>query len=199
MDITEYFRESQISYLSHQDMIVPRYASRRYGLYRFDSGFDSDPQTKDAKEDAGQASFNAATPLWNWGRFYEKIIESIMAGSWNGGDVSDAKALNYWWGLSAGMVDLIYTQNLSYATKRLVEFVRRGIETGTFHPFSGLLYSQSGIVQKDENRALSPEEIITMDWLAENVVGEIPDFDSLTEAAQAVVRLQGIRKPEDAV
>ena len=68
-----------------------------------------------------------------------------------------------------------------------------------FHPFSGLLYSQSGIVQKDENRALSPEEIITMDWLAENVVGEIPDFDSLTEAAQAVVRLQGIRKPEDAV
>ena len=97
-----------------------------------------------------------------------------MAGSWNSGDVSDAKALNYWWGLSAGMVDLIYTQNLSYATKRLVEFVRRGIETGTFHPFSGLLYSQ-------------------------NVVGEIPDFDSLTGAAQAVVRLQGIRKPEDAV
>lgn len=38
-----------------------------------------------------------------------------------------------------------------------------------------------------------------MDWLAENVVGEIPDFDSLTGAAQAVVRLQGIRKPEDAV
>ena len=38
-----------------------------------------------------------------------------------------------------------------------------------------------------------------LDWLAENVVGEIPDFDSLTEAAQAVVRLQGIRKPEDAV
>lgn len=208
IDITDYFRENQISYLSHQDMIVPRYASRRYGLYRFDSGFGFGPEIKETaerkasgetEEAGGQTPFNAATPLWNWGRFYEKIIESIMAGSWNSGDVSDAKALNYWWGLSAGMVDLIYTQNLSYATKRLVEFVRRGIETGTFHPFSGLLYSQTGIVQKDENRALSPEEIITMDWLAENVVGEIPDFDSLTGAAQAVVRLQGIRKPEDAV
>lgn len=186
-DMTEYFREKQVSYLSHQDMIVPRFASRQYGLYRFEG------------KNGEQTPLNAATPLWNWGRFYQKIIESIMAGSWNSGDASDPKALNYWWGLSAGMVDLIYTQNLAAGTKRLVEFVRRGIETGSFHPFSGILYSQDGIIQKDENRVLSPEEIITMDWLAENVVGSIPEFDTLTDAAKPIVRLQGIRKPEASV
>ena len=31
-----------------------------------------------------------------------------------------------------------------------------------------------------------------MDWLAENVVGCIPQFEELTEEAQALVRLLGI-------
>lgn len=183
-DIMEDFRKYGISYVSSQDMIIPRYASRQFGLYRFEAG-------------AGQKEpFNAATPLWNWGRFYEKIIGSILSGSWDGGDASDVKALNYWWGLSAGVVDLIYTQNLAPGTKKLIEFVRRGIEAGAFHPFSGPLISQNGPIKLEENRTLSPEEIITMDWLAKNVIGEIPDFSSLTDAAQTVVRLQGIRKPE---
>ena len=96
-------------------------------------------------------------------------------------------------GLSAGVVDFVYSQNLNPGTKRLVEYMRRGIEAGTFHPFSGELYSQDGLVQKDENRILPPEEIITMDWLAQNVIGTIPEFDQLTDTAKAVVRLQGVK------
>lgn len=183
-DIIDYFKAQRVSFISSQDMIIPRQASRQYGLYQFGSGEDR------------RVPFHAATPLWNWGNFYEKIIRSIISGSWNQEDCADgAKALNYWWGLSAGVVDLIYSQNLSIGTKRLVEFVRRGIESGAFHPFSGLLYSQDGIFQKDENHILAPEEIITMDWLAENVIGEIPDFERLTEVAKPVVRLQGIKRP----
>ena len=186
-DVAEDFRRKKISYVSSQDMIVPRCACRQFGLFRFGNviGQEEEP-------------YYAATPLWNWGRFYEKIIGSILGGSWNIGDASDAKALNYWWGLSAGVVDLVYTQNLAPGTKRLVDFVRNGIESGAFHPFSGPLYSQGGTAQTEEGHVLSPEEIITMDWLAKNVIGEIPDFSDLTEAAQAVVRLQGIRKPEAA-
>ena len=67
--------------------------------------------------------FNAATPLWNWGKFYEKIITSIISGSWHDNESSDSRALNYWWGLSAGVVDIIYTQNLAAGTKKLVEFM----------------------------------------------------------------------------
>lgn len=181
-NIIEYFKENQIAYVSSQDMIVPRYASRQYGLYRL--------------EDSTDMPFNAATPLWNWGKFYEKILGSIMSGSWEGDEVPDAtKALNYWWGLSSGVVDFIYSQNLPPDTKRLVEYMRRGIESGSYHPFSGILHSQTGIIQKDENHVLTPEEIITMDWLSENVIGSIPDFSMLTDAAAQVVRLSGIKKP----
>lgn len=185
-DIMEYFKKERISYVSSQDMIVPRYASRQYGLYRLD-GLGTGTE--------GTAPYNAATPLWNWGKFYEKIIRSIMSGSWEEDDSSDtARAINYWWGLSSGVVDLIYSQNLSVGTKRLVEFAKRGIESSDFHPFSGILYSQSGVIQGDENHILAPEEIITMDWLAENVVGSIPDFSMLTEAAKQVVHISGIKK-----
>lgn len=181
-DIIEYFREHQVSYVSSQDMIVPRYASRQYGLYRL--------------EEESRTPFNAATPLWNWGKFYEKIIRSIISGSWEEDEVPDAtKALNYWWGLSTGVVDLIYSQNLPTETKRLVDFMRRGIEAGAFHPFSGILRSQSGVLQNDENHVLTPEEIITMDWLSENVIGTIPEFSRLTDAAAMVVRISGIQKP----
>ncbi|MEF9955343.1 MAG: BMP family ABC transporter substrate-binding protein [Clostridium sp.] len=183
-DVIEYFKKHNISYISSQDMIIPQYASRQYGLYRLD------------EHDNGTSPFNAATPLWNWGKFYEKIIRSIMSGSWDGDDSADGtRALNYWWGLSSGVVDMIYSQNLSPGTKRLVAFMRRGIESGSFHPFSGILYSQDGIVQTDENHTLAPEEIITMDWLAANVIGSIPEFDTLTDAAKHVVLLSGIKKP----
>ena len=42
------------------------------------------------------------------------------------------------------------------------------------------------------NRTLTPEEIIRMDWLADNVVGEIPTEDQLVEEAVSMVKIQGI-------
>lgn len=184
-DIVEYFRKHHISYVSSQDMIIPRFASRQFGLYRFENAAD------------GSTPFNAATPLWNWGKFYEKIIGSIISGSWDENDSSDSRALNYWWGLSAGVVDIIYTQNLAPGTKKLVEFMRRAVESGSFHPFAGTLYSQGGMIQKDDDHIPTPEEIITMDWLADNVIGSIPDFEMLADEARPVVRLQGLRKPRE--
>lgn len=38
-----------------------------------------------------------------------------------------------------------------------------------------------------------------MDWLAENVIGKIPDIDELTDAAKAVVLLQGIDQQKSEV
>ncbi len=38
-----------------------------------------------------------------------------------------------------------------------------------------------------------------MNWLAENVVGKLPEFDELTEEAQSLVRLQGLTIYDNAV
>lgn len=45
-----------------------------------------------------------------------------------------------------------------------------------------------------EDKQMEPEEILRMDWLAENVEGHIPAFYDLIEEAKPLVRLQGIYK-----
>lgn len=64
-------------------------------------------------------------------------------------------------------------------TRQLVEFMQHQIMEGGFSPFSGELYSQDGIVQSDDNRSLTPEEIINMRWLADNVNGSLPHWNKL--------------------
>ena len=77
-----------------------------------------------------------------------------------------------------------------------MDLLKSTICNGDFNPFSGALYSQKGAVQQDTDRVLTPEEIITMDWLAENVDGFIPTIDQLIDAARPVVLLQGVDSPE---
>lgn len=47
------------------------------------------------------------------------------------------------------------------------------------------------------DQVIPPRDIITMDWLAENVVGSIPSISDLTEEAQAVTRMQGLGKTKE--
>ena len=41
--------------------------------------------------------------------------------------------------------------------------------------------------------ALIPQDIIHMDYLVDNVIGRIPAIDELTDVAQTLVSLQGVR------
>ena len=176
-DVEQSFVQKGIRYISGRDMIAPDSANRQFGLYRMGEN----------------GPWSLAMPVWHWGKFYEKMIWNIMDGSWKYDDASnETKGLNYWWGMSAGIVDVICSQHLPIGTARLIELLKKTICSGEFNPFSGILYSQQGIVQKDAGKALSPEEIITMDWLAENVIGSIPQKDALVEKAKAVVSLQGL-------
>lgn len=176
-DAAKTFAANDIHYISGQDIIAPSSASRAFGLYRV---------TKDGP-------WNLAMPVWHWGKFYEQMIRNIMNGSWKYDDASaETKGLNYWWGMSAGIVDVICSHHLPIGTTRLIDLLKETICKGDFNPFSGILYSQKGIVQKDAEKALSPEEIIKMDWLAENVIGYIPETENLVENAKPVVSLQGV-------
>ena len=39
---------------------------------------------------------------------------------------------------------------------------------------------------------MSPEDIITMNWLVRNIIGSIPTMDDLIDEAKPVVKLQGL-------
>ena len=180
-DVMESFRQNEVHYISGQDMIIPGEASRHFGLYRADE----------------ESPLNLAMPIWHWGKFYEKMIRNIMDGSFKYDNATaNTKGLNYWWGMSAGIIDVICSKHLPIGTARLVDLLKQTICQGDFNPFSGVLYSQKGLVQRDADKVMSPEEIVTMDWLAENVIGFIPKMDDLIEKAKPVVKLQGIDNPE---
>ncbi len=164
-----------IRFISGDDMITPQYASRAYGLY--------------SRKDDGSLD-NIATPILHWGKFYERMVQLICRGTDEKEVLKGKKAVNYWWGMSADVIDVICSKNMPHGTHRLIEFLRNSIRSGSFHPFDGLIYSQNGVIQCQEGRSLSPEEIITMDWLAENVIGRIPDFEELNDEAQGLVMLQ---------
>ena len=181
VDIEERIRQTGSSCISGKDMVIPEEGSRFFGLYHME----------------GDCPRNLAMPLCHWGKFYEKLIRTIMDGTWKYDDNSSTtKAINYWWGMSAGVIDVVCSQRLPVGTKRLVELLKSTISSDLFNPFSGILYSQTGIAQADPDKSLSLEEIMTMDWLIENVIGTIPDKNELKEQAEPVVRQQGVKKKE---
>ena len=162
-------------------MVIPEEGNRYFGIFHLE---DTTPR-------------NLAMPVWHWGKFYEQLIRTIMDGTWKYDDnPGEVKAINYWWGMSAGVVDLICSQNLPVGTKRMISLMKQAIVADLFNPFAGVLYSQTGVVQDDPDRILTPEEIMTMDWLAENVIGEIPQKEELEDRAKPVIREQGVLEKE---
>lgn len=175
----ENLRKNGVTIISGRDMVIPKEGKRFFGLYRME---EDHPQS-------------LAMSLWHWGKFYEQLIRAIMDGTWKYDDnESDMKAINYWWGMSSGVIDVVCSQNLPIGTKRLVELLKHTIRSGEFNPFSGVLYSQQGVIQKDADGSLRPEEIITMDWLAENVIGYIPKAEELLPDAMPTLIQQGLER-----
>ena len=97
-------------------------------------------------------------------------------------------------GLLITGVDLICSNKVPVETRRLVELFRKVICNNEFEPFSDELYDQNRHLQNKKGHEMSPEDIITMDWLLDNVVGDIPAIDELDESARAIMVSQGITR-----
>lgn len=179
-DLERFLAENDLRYVSDQDMITPRDASRRFGLYHYENG---------------QAQ-NLVMPLWNWGIFYEKMIQSILAGSYKNEEQGESKALNYWWGMSAGVIDLICSKNVPGGVKLLAEHLKKDLCDGDIVPFYGEIYSQDGVLRNHENEEMPPEDIMRMDWLVDRVIGEIPPLDELVDEAHSVVKSKGVENAD---
>ena len=177
-DYKKKFEEQGIKVISDRDMITPQCSARKFGLYYVTSQNHTQ---------------HLAMPVWHWGVFYEKLIQSVMSGSWNKEEDEDnIKALNYWWGMSAGVIDVIYSSKLPTETKRIVNVFKDIISKGDFELFEGELYDQNGVQKNKEGNVLTPEQIITMNWLLENVIGEVPTTDIMEDDTENIIKAQGI-------
>lgn len=167
-----------VSFISGKDFITPEEGSTKFGLYD--------------KNDNSPVSL--AMPVWNWGIFYEKTVKSILNGTWKQEPKGKNESINYWWGMSSGMIDVICSKRLPSGTLQLIELLKKSICSGDFNPFAGQIYSQDGPVQKSTPDSITAEEIVTMDWLADNIIGSIPKMADFVDDAKPVVQIQGVAK-----
>ena len=80
----------------------------------------------------------------------------------------------------------------SEGSQILAEVLRQGLKNGTLDPFCRQIIDQQGKVRNDGTAPLSPDEVLYMDWLCDNVIGSIPSFDEVEPYAQPMLRELGI-------
>ena len=133
-----------------------------------------------------------AVPVWKWGVYYERILRGMLDETIKDEYDNSSRALNYYWGLSAGVVDIEYAPGLPLPSRRYADFFRESLVHGVGTPFLTPFYTQSGEIIGSRQHELTFEQIIRMDYLAENVIGSIPTYDELTPIGRSTVDMVGI-------
>jgi len=166
-----------VQLVSDKDWINPEHPTRKYGLYR---------RLADGKVE------NIATSICHWGKVYELIVRSILENTWKEEvEKNKNKALNYWWGISSGVLEIVCSQKLPDGTKILIDLLTELMRRREFSPFQFTWTRQDGSVTNEAGHRLEPEEIFRMNYLASNVEGGIPELSELKEEVREFVRLQG--------
>lgn len=173
--VMESFREEQVHYVSDQITIKPNTKNRQFGLYYIDNA----------------NTYNIALPVHNWGVLYGKLIDNILDGTFSQKNDKEI-AVNYWWGLSAGVVDIICSNKVPDGTKKLVDTFKELIIKKEFTPFDGIIKSNDGVLRNEEGESMLPADVMKMNWLVEGVQGEIPWIGELKDEARSIVELKGV-------
>ena len=164
------------------EYIRPTDEAHRFGLYRIEADGSRSP---------------IAAPMTDWGRYFALIVESILSGSFDAKSIArNDRSLNYWYGMSAGVLDIVTSSKLPYYSKKMLELLKAGVSSGHVSPFDGELHSQDGIVREEGAPPLTYEEIITMNWLNDNVIGSIPTQDEVSDLAKKTVSVTGVDVPD---
>ncbi len=175
----EDFIKKGIRVISNRDIPTPNQQYLEFGSYG----------TYLVEEDLSLRPIGS--PCWMWGKFYEHVIRSILNGAWDRGKEA-YHAVNYWWGIDSGVIDIQLPENLPESLVILTDILRKGLQKHTLAPFRRRILAQDGTVKNPGHRDLTPEELLHMDWLCENVEGVIPEFDDIQPYAQDMVRELGV-------
>ena len=171
--------EKGVRVISNRD--IPAAESRfmeegRYGLFCLDEEDNRIP---------------LASPVWNWGSLYETIVRSVLNGSYS---QNKDQAVNYWWGMDSGAIDVEMTELIPSGVRSLAESMIRQFREGRLDPFSQILRSQDDRLMNDGQHSLTSLEVLNMDWLCDSVKGRLPEYEELLPMSRALVRELGIHR-----
>jgi basic membrane lipoprotein Med (substrate-binding protein (PBP1-ABC) superfamily) len=122
------------------------------------TGYDSD-QTAFAPD-----QWLTAT-VYHWGPYELTRVKAAIDGTWKSG--------SYWGGLNDGFVDIApFGKSVSAATQQIVNDKKAALKAGTFYEFTGPLKDQSGAVKVPAGTKMTLDQILTMDWFVQGVIGK---------------------------
>lgn len=139
-----------------------------------------------------------AMTVWRWGAYYESVLRQIRNKTFQTEYRESTRAINYYWGMASGVVDVHCSPKLPAGSRKLASMLKSGICSGIYSPFQGPFYDQDGHLILSAGQTLGPEQIVSMDWLAENISGTIPVYEELNEIGRATVSVVGIASPNTA-
>ena len=179
-DPVEELRREGIRVISSRDVPAPGQEYLKFGEFGVHAIGDDGRLT------------SLGSPCWLWGRFYESVVRSILAGTWKQ-DQSPSEAVSYWPGMASGVMDVQMSDELPEGLRTLTESLRQGLKDGQVSPFARRITAQDGSV-KSEGAGFSLKELLHMDWLCDNVEGSIPEFDEILPMSQPLVRELGLHR-----
>ena len=122
------------------------------------AGYDSD-QTAFAPE-----QWLTGT-VYHWGPYELTRVKAAMDGSWKSG--------SYYGSLKDGFVDIApFGKSVDAATQAKIKAKKDALVAGTFYQFTGPLKDQSGKVKVADGAKLTLDQILTMDWFVQGVIGK---------------------------
>lgn len=147
----------------HCDSAGPVVAAQEKGAWAV--GYNADTLSK------GPDAYLTA-PLWDWGIYYTDQVQKIIDGTW--------KAENYWGHghMDEGIVKLDkLSANCAEGTQEAIQKAQEEIDNGK-HVFAGPLKDNEGNVKVQEGATMTDDEMLSMDWFVEGVIGSVPKTES---------------------
>ena len=131
------------------------------------------------------------THIWNWGEFYEYDIKEILSRGMKK-EKNSHMALNYWLGLDSGVIGMDISARLPQGVRQMANLLYVAVKRGYIDPFGRKIVAQDGSIKNDGTILFSPEQILRMDWLCENVIGCIPVLGEILPECYKVMQEIGI-------
>ncbi len=118
--------------------------------------------------DSDQSSF--APDIWltgtvyNWGPYYVRRVRAAIEGSW--------KSESYYGSLKDNFVDIApYGTSVPANVRTAIDKKKQELKDGTFYEFTGPLKDQKGVVRIPAGAKMTLEQILTVDWFVQGVIG----------------------------
>ncbi|MCR5808996.1 MAG: BMP family ABC transporter substrate-binding protein [Clostridiales bacterium] len=178
VDCVRKLREKGVKVISNRDVPVPDVNYLKQGWY---GTFVTD----------GEGGLSpVASPCWVWGMLYENIVRSLLSGSTE----KKEQAVNYWWGMDSGVIDVAISELVPPGVRALAETFIGRLKKGGFDVFAQKLYAQDGSLISDGITPLSSMDVLKMDKLCEAVTGHIPEYEEIFPFSRALVRALGVHR-----